>query len=138
MLQAFRLLHKIYNSYSAAEPWGTFVGNAAFGASKYHPIIHGARELIARNYGKARLPLYLQILRHCSFPFSKPTETIVKTGPGVLTLSSYWNANLGSNKDIIFPYQYLYPSSWERDFRNIGVHYWEGSWVEKANKGDAA
>ncbi len=136
--QSSYLIHHWYNFFVGLEPMSNFLGNAKFGASPHHTVIKKALWLIKRNFDLERKPDYLKDERDAA-------STILKTGPGNMTIAFHLAAGEGDNRDIAFPPAVLYPSRIPDLYPQgpvqaygapmppeaLGAHYWDTSWDPK-------
>lgn len=125
-LKSMDQLHKNYDFYAGLEPfWSSSqtkalsLGNAIIGSVKNHPILASCIKNI-KNRG------------HLKFHKSNKLNTVMRTGPMLLTLSCFENMKKSSNTaDIIFPSKLFYPLlTHHSNIKPFFKHYWTHSWIK--------
>ena len=142
-LQSLKPLFYLYDSIFGIEPMSEFVGNAFMAASRDHPILNEMIRLMRRNfqYKHSKQAFYSAAATDDAF------NTIVQTGPGVLTAAFYNASSCEGKRDILMPPEMFYPaeSLVRPEFRikrldsRIGInsatlHLWRTTWAGEAGK----
>lgn len=79
-----------------------FYGSASVSASKDHPIVNTALELLKRNYHQDNIPEYVQ------YPCHQVFKQVYETGPAIITMATHKSANINGNVDLVMPGYYLF------------------------------
>ncbi len=142
-LQSLKPLFYLYDSIFGIEPMSEFVGNAFMAASRDHPITNEMIRLMRRNFQyKHSNPTF-----YSAAAIDDGFNTIVQTGPGVLTAAFYNASGCEGKRDILMPPEMFYPaeSLVRPEFRikrldsRIGInsatlHLWRTTWAGEAGK----
>jgi len=142
-LQSLKPLFYLYDSLFGIEPMSEFVGNAFMAASRGHPITNEMIRLMRRNFQyKHSNPNF-----YSAAAIDDGFNTIVQTGPGVLTTAFYNAASCEERRDILMPPEMFYPaeSLARPEFKikrldsRIGInsatlHLWRTTWAGEAGK----
>lgn len=127
--QSFESLHKLYDFYAGlpSRKFSFSVCNAVIAAKKQHPIIKQCLHLI-KSFENKKPDL-------TNFPSKTKSdrrtfETIITTGPMVLTQAIYEMADNPKECNIIFPPQYFYKTGTGRWPGAFCTHYHHHTWIK--------